>query len=129
MKKVLFFIALIFGLQHVSAQELEGKWVNSSFTGEENAAYEFEEGNIMKMYFAGEEIPTAVPIEYDLTEKDEYFLITTSFYNKMNGRSENLIGKLKFLSDDQIKLEFWEKGKAPEEFRFTEEALTFSRAE
>lgn len=129
MKKIALLIVLVFGCQFVFAQELEGRWVNLSFTGDENAAYEFKEGNIMKMYFGGKEIPTAVPVEYDLTEEDEYFLITTSFYNKMNGRKENLIGKLEFLSEDQFKLEFWQKGKVPKGYEFTENAMTYTKSE
>ena len=129
MKKIILFVALFFGFQYVSAQELEGKWVNTSFTGDENAAYEFQEGNILKMYYAGKEIPTKEPVKYNLTDKDDYRLISMSFFNKMNSRSENLVGRLEFLSDDQIKLEFWEKGRAPKGYAFTNEALTFNRAE
>ena len=109
-------------------QDLEGRWVNSSFTGAENMAYEFEEGNVMKMYYAGKEIPTAQPIVYSLKELDEdRHLIEMKYTNLANNLSADLIGVIVVLGKDKVEMEFWERSAVPEDYAFTEESLIYYR--
>jgi hypothetical protein len=127
MKKILLALAFTLSLSAVDAQELEGRWVNLGLTGEENSAYSFLEGNIIKMYYGGMEIPTKEPVKYTIAEEEGYYRLEMAFFNKMNSRSENLVGRLEFLSEDEIKLEFWQRQKAPAKFEFTEEATVYTR--
>lgn len=127
-KLFLFFIFFTF-CQFVHAQDLKGKWVNLSFTGEENSAYEFLDNQIVKMYYGGMEIKTEEPVKYKITDKGEYFVLEMSFKNKLNGRNDNLIGRLEFQSDDVIEMEFWSRSKAPGDLEFTEESVTYVKQE
>jgi len=127
MQKLWITALLFFVFQLVQAQDLEGKWADISFLGEVNSAYEFLEDKRVKMYYAETEVPTKEPIHYELTEKDGYYLIEMAFVNMMNGRSEDLVGRLEFISKSAIKMEFWSRGKAPEGLEFTEEAITYQK--
>jgi hypothetical protein len=108
-------------------QDIEGRWVNSSFSGDENLAYEFLEGEIVKMYYAGEEITTKKPVGYDLKEKGDFFVMTMEYTNAINGFNANVFGLVKIISKNQMKMEFWDKNKLPEELEFSTESLIFTR--
>lgn len=108
-------------------QNLDGRWVNLSFSGEENLAYQFEENKTVKMYYAGEEMITKEPIEYTLKQDGEYYLLEMNYVQKSNNRSVDLLGLVKFKGKNQMELEFFDKKNLPEELEFTEEALTFVR--
>jgi hypothetical protein len=101
--------------------------VNRSFSGEENLSYVFEEGNIMKMYYAGQEIETIEPIVYTIKEDGDYYILEASYKKKSNGFSSDLLGILTFTGKNQMDLEFFDKKKLPEDLDFTEEVLSFTR--
>jgi len=108
-------------------QNLDGRWANLSFSGEENMAYEFEENKTVKMYYAGEEVITKQPIEYTLKKHGEYYLLEMKYVRKSNNFSVDLLGLVKFKGKNQMELEFFDKKNLPEKLEFTEEALTFVR--
>jgi hypothetical protein len=108
-------------------QDLEGRWVNSSFSGEENLAYLFDDGHVMKMYYAGEEIVTVEPIKYTLKAEGDFYHLEMKYMKKSNNFSADLIGLIEFTGKNQMELEFFDKKNLPEKIEFTEESLTFVR--
>jgi hypothetical protein len=108
-------------------QNMEGRWVNTSFSGDENLAYLFQDDNTVKMYYAGEEILTAEPIKYTLRKDGDFYMIEMKYIKKANNFSADLLGLVKFRGKNQMELEFFEKKNLPESLEFTEESLTFIR--
>jgi len=108
-------------------QNLEGRWVNSGFLGEENLAYDFIKGQEIKMYYAGDQIPTNKPVKYELKKDGDSFVIEMHYVNSINGYNANVVGLIRFLDEDRIEMEFWDKAKLPEDMNFTEESLIYQR--
>ncbi len=108
-------------------QDLEGRWVNSGFGGEENFAYEFTKGQHVKMYYAGKEVATKEPIKYELKKYGDSFLVEMRYTVAENNLNANVIGLLTFLGDDRIEMEFWSKSDIREKVEFTEESLIYTR--
>lgn len=108
-------------------QNMEGRWVNASFSGDENLAYLFQDDNTVKMYYAGEEILTNEPIKYTLRKDGDFHMIEMKYTKKANNFSADLLGLVKFRGKNQMELEFFEKKNLPEKLEFTEESLTFMR--
>lgn len=108
-------------------QDLEGRWVNSGFGGEENLAYDFSKDQFVKMYYAGKEIATKEPIKYELKNYGDSFLIEMSYTIARDNRNVNVIGLVTFLGKDQLEMEFWSKSDIREKVEFTEESLIYTR--
>lgn len=126
MKLRFTFIAMLFTVL-AFCQDMEGMWVNSSLSGDENLAYSFAPDNTMKMYYAGTEIVTTAPIKYVISKKGDRYQLEMSYTRKSNGFSADLIGLVQFTGKDVMELEFFDKRKLPAKMNFTEESLMFVR--
>jgi len=126
MKLRLTFLALMISA-FAFCQSLEGRWVNTSFSGDENLAYHFIKGNLVKMYYAGQEIPTENPVEYVLKENEDSYLIEMQYINLQNNYKADVVGLIKFLGKDRIEMEFWSKSDVPDKLEFSEESLIYTR--
>jgi len=120
---VLTFLAVttLFG------QDLTGRWVNSSFSGEENLAYVFSEEGTMTMFYAGNKIETKAPIKYTLKPMGELYHLSFSYEQKLNSFNASVLGLIKFSGKDAMEFETFDKKNLPEKLEFTEESLMFSR--
>lgn len=125
MKLRFTLVALLFSA-FAFCQNLEGRWVNSSFTGEENVAYEFLEGEQVKIYYAGKEL-TREPVEYKLKEHGGTFIITMQYQNAVNGYNANTIGLVKMVGKNRAEIEFWDRNNAPKELEFSDESLIYTK--
>ncbi|MGB6036468.1 MAG: hypothetical protein WBG42_09370 [Cryomorphaceae bacterium] len=108
-------------------QDLEGRWVNVSFSGEENLAYLFEEDNTMKLYYAGKEVETEKPIKYTVKKDGDFYLLEMKYTQKSNSLSSDLLGLVKFMGKNKMELEFFDKKNLPEKLEFSEESMTLTR--
>jgi len=127
MKIKLTFLALILSVLSY-CQDLEGKWVNRGFTGESNMTYEFQKENVLKIYYAGKELPTADPVEYTLKDLgNDRYRIEMQYINLSNNYSANVVGLIAMLGKDRAEIEIWDRNSVPEKLEFSEESLIFER--
>jgi hypothetical protein len=49
------------------------------------------------------------------------------YTNSINGFNANVFGLVKIISKNQMKMEFWDKNKLPEELEFSTESLIYTR--
>ncbi|MCZ4408848.1 hypothetical protein O3Q51_08520 [Cryomorphaceae bacterium 1068] len=107
-------------------QNLEGRWVNSSFTGEENVAYEFLKDNKVKIFYAGTQL-TEGAVEYEIKKNGDLYIIILQYQNVLNNYSANTIGLVKVIDKDRIEMEFWDRKDAPKELGFSDESLLYTK--
>lgn len=127
MMKLRFTLLALLISAFAFCQNIEGRWINASFSGEENLAYLFNDDHTMKMYYAGEEIVTVEPIHYTLKKVGDLHHLEMKYTKKSNKFTADLLGLVKFTGKNQMKLEFFDKKNLPEEIEFSEEALIFVR--
>jgi hypothetical protein len=107
-------------------QNLDGRWVNSSFTGEENLAYEFLQDKKVKIFYAGSQL-TKGAVDYEIKEQGDSYIITIKYQNALNDYNANTIGLMKMIDKDRIEMEFWDRKEVPKEMEFSDESLIYKR--
>ncbi|MEM9050456.1 MAG: hypothetical protein AAGC47_00255 [Bacteroidota bacterium] len=117
----IFTASLLFG------QDLTGKWVNTSFSGDENVAYVFDKDGTMTMFYGGKQIETKEPVTYSLKPAGDLYHLEFAYSKKNSSFSAKVLGLVKFKGTDVMEFETFDKKNLPEELDFTKESLMFSR--
>lgn len=90
--------------------------------------YEFQKENVLKIYYAGKELPTADPVEYTLKDLgNDRYRIEMQYINLSNNYSANVVGLIAMLGKDRAEIEIWDRNSMPEKLEFSEESLIFER--